>query len=182
MARRSGGHHRTRRRLNERHRQHLNAAKKISFDRIDNGVAVDVEPQALGFYAVMHAYGPDAFTRRIVDTFPPISNRTDLPKCWQPWADAEEVRLIDENGGVMRYFSEEDDDHFGDQTFNLTPGGQCNASGAQKRWEAIWANSQAAWLRFKKELEAYAAENNGSMAPPFKYVNRKTGYALGRDN
>ena len=51
-----------------------------------------------------------------------------------------------------------------------------------------WLNSLPGWSwsilddtyeTFVVELKAYAAENNGSMAPPFKYVNRKTGYALG---
>jgi hypothetical protein len=152
-----------------RHKEHL---RSVTRD-YHNG-----RPEALGLHDAMRKYGVAAFERSIVDVFPPISDKDDLPRAWQPWADEEESRLIDENGGVMRYCEEEHDDKHGDQTFNLTPGGQCHRGGAHKRWGAIWARSQQAWATFWAELQAYAEANNGDMRVPHSHKTA-SGYALG---
>ena len=159
--------------LDQRHSEHVRAATTQTATT-DDGM------QALGLHEAMRQYGVEAFELTMLGTFPPFRDRTAAPTTWQPWADEEEVRLIDENGGVMRYFADEDDDHGGCQTFNLTPGGQANAGGAQKRWEALWARSQQAWLTFQSELLKYAEANDGDMKVPQTYT-ADSEYPLGRN-
>ena len=155
--------------FDKRHGEHVRAVTKKS---AEGGM------QALGLHEAMREFGEDAFKRTIVATFPPFQDRALEATAWQQWADCEEMRLIDENGGVMRYFEDEEDDHGGCQTFNLTPGGQANAGGAQKRWEALWARSQQAWLTFQSELQKYAEANDGDMKVLQDYITA-SGYHLG---
>ena len=157
--------------LDQRHSEHVRAATTQTATT-DDGM------QALGLHEAMRQYGVEAFELTMLATFPPFRDRTVAPTTWQPWADEEEVRLIDENGGVMRYFANEDDDDGGCQTFNLTPGGQANTGGAQKRWEALWARSQQAWLTFESHLLEFQTEH-GHMKVPSKYKTA-SGYPLGQ--
>ena len=74
------------------------------------------EDKDLGFHAVIDMFGADAIAWRIV------SSESGPRIAMQELANAEEIRLIDEHGGVLR-----DMDAKRTQTLNLTKGGQGDA-------------------------------------------------------
>ena len=84
------------------------------------------EAKDLGFHAVIDRFGAKAIAWRIV------SFKSGPRSEMQAWANAEEIRLIAEHGGILR-----DMDERLEQTLNLTKGGKCDA-------RAIWEASTPA--------------------------------------
>jgi hypothetical protein len=120
------------------------------------------EHKQIGFIAVLDAYGEEAFTWEIVDSF--CGSRSNA----QAWADAREVDEIAKHGGPLR-----DMDKRIKQTFNQTRGGKGNGW-----WEGMDAWRSRCWNLFMRELEAYVAEH-GTAYVPYAYVNPITKYRLG---
>ena len=121
------------------------------------------KPKDLGFHAVIGMYGADKIAWRIVSSKP--GRRSEV----QAWADAEEIRLIDEHGGVLR-----DMDAKLKQTLNLTKGGKSDAA---KVWAGIDARRNLALTKFKAAMEAYVEVHKSALVP-VKYVD-EDGYKLG---
>ena len=71
------------------------------------------DPKDLGFHAVIGMFGADKIEWRVLSSQP--GRRSEV----QAWANAEEIRLIAEHGGVLR-----DMDAKLTQTLNLTKGGK----------------------------------------------------------
>ena len=84
-------------------------------------------------------------------------------------ANAEEIRLIDEHGGVLR-----DMDAKLTQTLNLVKGGHGNA---RAWWIGIDTRRRRALAKFKAAMEAYVKEHDSALIPQ-DYVNAD-GYPLG---
>ena len=105
----------------------------------------------LGFLAVIGRFGPDAIAWEIVAS--KSGPRTAMREC----ANAEEKRLIAENGGVLR-----DMDDRLKQTLNLTKGGQGDARAV---WAAIDARHRHALTKFKRSMEKYVAEHGTALVP-----------------
>mgnify|MGYP001259055044 CR=1 FL=1 len=122
------------------------------------------EGKVLGFHAVIGMFGSDAIEWEIV------SSKSGPRTAMQELANAEEIRLIAEHGGVLR-----DMDDRLEQTLNLTNGGQCGD--ARIRWIAIEAYRNRKLNRFKAAMEAYVKECGSSLVPTM-YVTQD-GYALG---
>ena len=76
------------------------------------------DPKDLGFHAVIGMFGADKIEWRVLSSQP--GRRSEV----QAWANAEEIRLIAEHGGVLR-----DMDAKLTQTLNLTKGGKWGDSG-----------------------------------------------------
>tara|TARA_Y100000385_G_scaffold118916_1_gene123772 strand:+ start:41 stop:1198 length:1158 start_codon:yes stop_codon:yes gene_type:complete len=123
------------------------------------------EDKDLGLHAVIDRFGPDAMAWRIV------SYETGPRTAMQELANAEEIRLIGEHGGILR-----DMDAKLEQTLNLTKGGKWGD--ARAVWEAIDARRRRALNRFKAAMAKYVAEN-GSVLVPTAYID-DDGYRLGR--
>ena len=121
------------------------------------------EDKDLGLHAVIDRFGPDAIAWRIVssESGPRIAMRA--------LANAEEIRLIDENGGVLR-----DMDAKLPQTLNLTKGGQGDPRAV---WEAMDARSKRAYTKFQAAMAKYVEEYDSALVP-YEYVD-KDGYPLG---
>jgi hypothetical protein len=122
------------------------------------------EAKDLGLHAVIDRFGPDAIAWRIV------SSATGPRTAMQELANAEEIRLIDAHGGVMR-----DMDTKLTQTLNLTKGGQ--PGDARAVWEAIDAWRKRAYTKFKAAMAKYVEEYESALVPQ-TYVN-DDGYPLG---
>jgi len=121
------------------------------------------EDKEMGLHAVIDMYGPDALEWRIV------SSASGPRLAMQELANSEEIRLISENGGMLR-----DMDTKLEQTLNLTEGGRGDAA---KRWAGIDAKRRRALTRFKVAMETYVKEF-GSALVPRGYVD-DDGYPLG---
>jgi hypothetical protein len=121
------------------------------------------DPKELGFHAVIGMFGADKIAWRIVSSKP--GRRSEV----QAWANAEEIRLIAEHGGVLR-----DMDARLEQTLNLTKGGKGDPAAW---WAGIEAWRRRALTKFKAAMEAYV-EEHGSALVPFKHVD-DDGYRLG---
>jgi hypothetical protein len=117
----------------------------------------------IGFIAVLDAYGEEAFTWEIVDSFRGTRSKA------QAWADAREVEEIAKHGGPLR-----DMDKRIKQTFNQTKGGKGNGW-----WEGIDAFRSKLWNVFAHELEAFVTEHWTAYVPK-AYVNSLTKYRLGK--
>ena len=117
----------------------------------------------LGFLAVIDRFGPEAMAWRIV------SSETGPRTAMQELANAEEIRLINEHGGILR-----DMDAKLKQTLNLTKGGQGDA---RARWAAIDAKRRRACTKFKAAMEAYVEEHESALVPQ-AFVNEEN-YRLG---
>lgn len=122
------------------------------------------EDKDLGLHAVIDRFGPEAMAWRIV------SSETGLRTAMRALANAEEIRLINDHGGVLR-----DADAKLEQTLNLTKGGQGDARAV---WEAIDARRRRALTKFKAAMAKYV-EEYGSALVPSKHVDGD-GYPLGR--
>ena len=121
------------------------------------------EDKDLGFHAVIDRFGPDAIAWRIA------SFKSGPRSEMQAWANAEEIRLIDEHGGVLQ-----DMDAKRKQTLNLVKGGKRDAA---KVWAGIDAWRNLALTKFKAAMDAYV-EEHGSALVPVRYVD-DDGYKLG---
>lgn len=121
------------------------------------------EDKDLGFHAVVDQFGTKAIAWRIV------SSASGPRIAMQELANAEEVRLIDENGGVLR-----DMDAKLTQTLNLMKGGNGDA---RAWWSGIDARRRRAFTKFKAAMEEYVKEY-GSALVPNKHVD-DDGYRLG---
>lgn len=122
------------------------------------------EDKGTGLHAVLAMYGPGAMEWEIV------SSNSGPRTAMQAWANSEEIRLIDENGGVLR-----DMDDRLEQTLNLTKGGQ--PGDARARWASIEANRRRALNRFKMAMEAYVEEYESALVPQLFVA--ADGYKLG---
>ena len=122
------------------------------------------EPKDLGFHAVLGMFGADKIAWRI------LSSKSGRRSEVQAWANADEIRLIDAHGGVLRNM-----DARLTQTLNLTKGGQGDPAAV---WAGIEAWRNRALTKFKASMEAYA-EEHGSALVPSKYAD-EDGYPLGR--
>ena len=122
------------------------------------------DPKDLGFHAVIGMYGTDKIEWRIVSSKP--GRRSEV----QAWADAEEIRLIAEHGGVLRNM-----DAKLKQTLNLAKGGQGDPAVV---WAGIEAKRRRIFSKFKAAMEAYV-EEHGSALVPKAYVD-DDGYPLGQ--
>ena len=121
------------------------------------------EDKDLGLHAVIDMYGSDAIVWKIV------SCKSGPRTAMQELANAEEIRLIDENGGMLR-----DMDGRLKQTLNLTKGGKGDARAV---WAAIDARRRRLFSKFKAAMEEYVTEH-GSALVPVAYVDAD-GYQLG---
>ena len=86
-------------------------------------------------------FGAEAIAWRIV------SSETGPRIAMQELANAEEIRLIDEHGGMLQ-----DMDAKRTQTLNLTKGGQGNPRAV---WEAIDARRRRALTKFQAAMKKY---------------------------
>ena len=111
-------------------------------------------PKDLGLHWAIRVFGEDAFTVRMVET-----EHLPLTQA-QQWANAREIALIAEHGGVMRDCDPCSPMH---QTFNLTPGGQ--QGDPQKVWGSIEALSRKKLKKVWPKFEAYQAEHGHLNAP-----------------
>jgi hypothetical protein len=107
------------------------------------------EDKDLGLHAVIDRFGPEAIAWRIV------SSATGPRTAMQELANAEEIRLINEHGGVLR-----DMDAKRKQTLNLTKGGQGDARAV---WDAIDARRKRAYTKFRAAMEAYVEEHESAL-------------------
>jgi len=123
------------------------------------------DPKDLGFHAVIGMFGADKIAWRIVSSKPGRQSEV------QAWANAEEIRLIAEHGGVLR-----DMDARLQQTLNLTKGGKGGDPAAV--WAGIEAWRRRVLTKFKAAMEAYVEEHESALAPS-KYVDADDGYKLG---
>jgi len=121
------------------------------------------EDKDLGLHAVIDRFGPEAMAWRIV------SSDTGPRTAMQALANAEEIRLIDENGGILR-----DMDAKLKQTLNLTKGGRGDPRAV---WEAIDARRKRAYTKFQEAMEKYVKEYKSALVPR-EYVD-EDGYPLG---
>jgi hypothetical protein len=121
------------------------------------------EDKDLGFHAVIDRFGPDAMAWRIV------SSASGPRIAMQEMANAEEIRLIDENGGMLR-----DMDAKLEQTLNLTKGGQGDARAV---WAGIDARRKRAFTKFQAAMAKYVEEYDSALVPQ-THVD-KVGYPLG---
>ena len=109
------------------------------------------DPKDLGFHAVIGMFGADKIVWRIV------SSKSGRQSEVQAWANAEEIRLIAEHGGVLR-----DMDARLQQTLNLTKGGQGDPAAV---WAGIEARRNRALTKFKASMEAYVEEHKSALVP-----------------
>ena len=107
------------------------------------------EEKDIGLHAVIDPFGRDALEWRIV------SSQSGRRTAMQTLANAEEIRLIDEHGGVLR-----DMDKKLTQTLNLTKGGQGDARAV---WAGIDARRRRKLTKFKAEMEAYVEEYGSAL-------------------
>jgi hypothetical protein len=121
------------------------------------------EDKDLGLHAVIDRFGPEAMAWRIV------SSETGPRTAMRKLANAEEIRLIDENGGMLR-----DMDAKLKQTLNLTKGGHGDA-------RMLWANMDArrkrAYTKFQVAMAKYVEEYESALVSR-EYVD-DDGYPLG---
>tara|TARA_B110000444_G_scaffold219010_1_gene218876 strand:+ start:672 stop:1907 length:1236 start_codon:yes stop_codon:yes gene_type:complete len=122
------------------------------------------KPKDLGFHAVIGAHGADKIEWRV------LSSKSGRRSEMQEWANAEEIRLIDAHGGVLR-----DMDTKLQQTLNLTKGGQGDAA---VRWAGIESRRRRALNQFKAAMEKYVDEFHSSLVPR-AYVDEDK-YPLGK--
>ena len=118
----------------------------------------------LGFHAVIDMYGADKIAWRV------LSSKSGRRSEVQAWASAEEIRLIGENGGVLRNM-----DARLEQTLNLTKGGKGDPAAV---WAGIEAKRRRAFTKFKASMEAYVEEHESALVPS-TYVD-EDGYKLGK--
>jgi hypothetical protein len=109
------------------------------------------EDKDLGFHAVLDRFGPDAMEWRIV------SSETGPRAAMQALANAEEIRLIDENGGVLQ-----DMDAKRKQTLNLAKGGQGDARAV---WAGIDARRRRALTKFQAAMVKYVEVHDSALVP-----------------
>jgi hypothetical protein len=122
-----------------RKRQHIGDARR--------------QPKEIGLHWAIRVFGVGAFTVRVVET-------TRLPRVQaMEWANAREIALIAEHGGVMRDCEPSSPMH---QTFNLTSGGQGNAS---KVWEALQASLRKKLMNVWPKFEAYYEKHEHLRVP-----------------
>ena len=107
------------------------------------------EEKDLGFHAVLDMFGANSVEWRIV------SSQSGRRSAMQAWANAEEKRLIDENGGVLRNM-----DARLVQTLNLTKGGQGDV-----RWAGIDAWRRRALTKFKRAMAKYVEARESALVP-----------------
>ena len=137
--------------LHARTKEHKNAAAR--------------DPKDVGLHWAIQAFGADAFTVRVLETkcLPPVEARA--------WANAREIALIAEHGGVMR---DREPDTPIRQTFNLTRGGQGDP---KAMWEGLEALSGVKWRKVQQYLQKYYDEKK-HLRVPESYVT-PDGFALG---
>ena len=121
------------------------------------------KPKDLGFHAVIGMFGADKIAWRV------LSSRSGRRSEVQAWANAEEIRLIDAHGGVLR-----DMDARLMQTLNLTKGGKGDPAAV---WAGIEAGRNRALTKFKAAMEKYVAEHGDALVPQ-AYVDEDK-YPLG---
>ena len=123
------------------------------------------DPKDVGLHWAIQAFGFNAFTVRVLETkcLPPVEARA--------WANAREIALIAEHGGVMR---DREPDTPIRQTFNLTRGGQGDPKAV---WDAIEARSGVKWRKAQFYLQKYYDEKK-HLRVPQSYVT-PDGFALG---
>jgi hypothetical protein len=109
------------------------------------------EDKDLGLHAVIDRFGPDSMAWRIV------SFKSGPRSEMQAWANTEEIRLIDEQGGILR-----DMDTKLGQTLNLTKGGQGDPRAV---WEGIDARRKRAYTKFKVAMAKYVGECDSALVP-----------------
>ena len=122
------------------------------------------DPKDLGFHAVIGMFGADKIEWRVLSSQP--GRRSEV----QAWANAEEIRLIAEHGGVLR-----DMDAKLTQTLNLTKGGKWGDPAAV--WAGIESRRNRALTKFKAAMEAYVEEQESALVP-INHVD-DDGYRLG---
>ena len=109
------------------------------------------EEKDVGYHAVIDMFGANSMESRIV------SSKSGRRSEMQAWANAEEIRLIAEHGGVLR-----DMDARLQQTLNLTKGGQGDPAAV---WAGIEARRNRALTKFKASMEAYVEEHKSALVP-----------------
>ncbi|MCH1463903.1 MAG: hypothetical protein L7U46_08490 [Candidatus Nanopelagicales bacterium] len=123
-------------------------------------------PREHGLKWALNKYGPDAFSKRVI-CFLKLASR-----CLEAleWMNAVEIEEIDCRGGIMRNIEPSAPVW---QTFNLTIGGQGDAS---VRFKALQAEAERVWSRFQRELLSYI-EEFGTAYVRNEYVS-PSGYKL----
>jgi len=122
------------------------------------------DPKDLGLHAVIGAHGAHKIEWDV------LSSKSGRRSEVSVWANAEEIRLIDEHGGVLRNM-----DTKLKQTLNLTKGGQGDPVAW---WAGIEASRNHALNRFKAAMEKYV-DAYGSALVPQAYVDDNK-YRLGK--
>ena len=121
------------------------------------------DDKELGFHAVIDMFGTSKVEWRIV------SSKTGPRSEMQAWANAEEVKLIAEHGGILQ-----DMDAKLTQTLNWTKGGKGDPRAV---WEAIDARRRRALTKFKRAMETYVEEHDSALVPT-AFIDAD-GYPLG---
>ena len=111
------------------------------------------QPKEFGLHWAIQVFGVDAFTVRMVE-----NERLPREQAME-WANKREIALIAEHGGVMRDCEPSKPIH---QTFNLTSGGQGNAS---KMWEGLQARSRKKLMKVWSKFKAYYEEHEHLRVP-----------------
>jgi hypothetical protein len=113
--------------------------------------------KVIGLQWAILEFGEAAFTVSIVETI-----RLPRQEAME-WANAREIALIDQYGGMMR---DREPSAPIRQTFNLTRGGQGNAAAV---WESLEARTKARWQHVQKKLQDYF-DTYGNLRVPNYYV------------
>lgn len=128
------------------------------------------EHKQIGLLACLELFGADAFENRVVAW--KIGPRSVVQK----WADEQEMRLIEEGGGVLRNSFKSLK-----QTLNLTAGGKPTSvkgrAHIHTHFAAIDALRTVAWERFRSELDVHV-KATGSASCLVSTVT-SSGYRLG---
>ena len=125
--------------LEARQREHTNDARR--------------QPKEFGLHWAIRVFGVRAFTVRMLQ-----SRRLPRVQAME-WANAQEIALIAQHGGVMRDCEPSAPMH---QTFNLTSGGQGDPS---TRWASLQVSSRKKLMKVWPKLKAYYEKNKDLRVP-----------------
>ena len=125
----------------------------------DSRKKLQSQSKVRGFHLLLGNYGVTAFNDwKIVESCPPTIRERGKIACMK-WANDAEQRWIDENGGVMR---DMDGEQNGEQTLNLTSGGQGDPI---KRWLTMENRSTYKYKAFIHALTCFKEKHGHCNVP-----------------